>query len=205
MTRLARAKPALACPFAPRPVNVLIETATTIPGADPVAALQELLAAAMAAGQVTEAVIAQSVAQRRKLWEMRETAAEITFTTPDIVDCDIALPLDRLDSFLARMTPLLAALDPAAEELVIAHLGDGNIHYTAYPSRSDPALAQAIRATVGAEAVALGGSFPAEHGVGLSKRATMAAHKDPVALAMMAAIKVALDPKGILNPGKVLP
>ena len=88
---------------------------------------------------------------------------------------------------------------------MIAHLGDGNIHYTAYPTRSDPALAQAIRAKVSAEAVTLGGSFSAEHGVGISKRATMAAHKDPVALQMMAAIKAALDPKGLLNPGKVLP
>ena len=205
MARLAAAKPALACPYPARPVNVLIETATTVPGADPVAVLEELLAEAMDQGKVAEAVIAQSAMQRRKLWEMRESAAEITFTTPDIVDCDIALPLDRLETFLAAMTPALAALDPAAEELVIAHLGDGNIHYTAYPSRSDPALAQAIRAKVAAEAVALGGSFSAEHGVGISKRATMAAHKDPVALQMMAAIKAALDPNGILNPGKVLP
>lgn len=205
MARLARLKPALACPYVPRPVNLLIETATTVPGADPVAALETLLGAALEAGQVTEAVIAQSASQRRKLWEMRESAAEITFTTPDIVDCDIALPLDRLETFLARMTPALADLDPGAEELVIAHLGDGNIHYTAYPSRPDPALAKAIRAAVSAGAVALGGSFSAEHGVGISKRATMAAHKDPVALQMMAAIKAALDPKGILNPGKVLP
>jgi FAD/FMN-containing dehydrogenase len=205
MARLARLKPALACPFAPRPVNLLIETATTVPGADPVAELEQALAAAMDRGQVTEAVIAQSQSQRRKLWEMRESSAEITFTTPDIVDCDIALPLDRLETFLERMAPQLLALDPAAEVLVIAHLGDGNIHYTAYPSRPDPALGAAIRAAVAAEAVALGGSFSAEHGVGLSKRATMAAHKDPVALQMMAAIKAALDPKGILNPGKVLP
>ena len=205
MARLARAKPGLACPFAPRPVNVLIETATTIAGADPGAALESLLATALEGGQVTEAVIAQSEAQRRKLWQMRESAAEITFTTPDLVDCDIALPLDRLETFLERMTPTLAALDPGAEELVIAHLGDGNIHYTAYPSRPDPALQAAIRAAVAAQAVALEGSFSAEHGVGISKRATMAAQKDPVALAMMAAIKAALDPKGILNPGKVLP
>lgn len=205
MERLGRLKPDLACPFAPAPVNILIETATTVPGADPVAALEELLGAVLEAGRVSEAVIAQSTAQRRKLWLMRESAAEITFTTPDLVDTDIALPLDRLEPFLARMTGRLGALDAGAEELVIAHLGDGNIHYTAYPSRADPALFAAIRAAVAEETVALGGSFSAEHGVGVSKRATMAAHKDPVALELMAAIKRALDPKGILNPGKVLP
>lgn len=101
------------------------------------------------------------------------------------------------------MRARLAAIDPGARELAIAHLGDGNIHYTAYPS--DPALKPAIRAAVAQEAVALGGSFSAEHGVGLSKRAAMAAHKDPVALAVMAAIKAALDPTGIMNPGKMLP
>ncbi|PTV94296.1 FAD/FMN-containing dehydrogenase [Rhodobacter aestuarii] len=205
MERLAKAKPALACPFPPQPVNVLIETATTVPGADPVAQLEATLFEAMEQGRVTEAVVAHSTAQRRKLWEMRETAAEITFTTPDIVDCDIALPLDLLQSFLDRMTPRLMALDPQAGELVIGHLGDGNLHYTAYPSRSDAALGKAIRAAVNEEAMALNGSFSAEHGVGISKRATMAAHKDPVAVQMMAAIKAALDPKGILNPGKVLP
>lgn len=205
MERLGRLRPELACPFPPAPVNILIETATTVPGDDPVVRLEELLGAAFEAGQISEAVVASSVAQRRKLWEMREAAAEITFTEALIVDTDIALPLDRLETFLTRMTPRLATLDPGARELVIAHLGDGNIHYTAYPSDGAPAHLAAIRAAVAQEAVALGGSFSAEHGVGVSKRSTMAAHKDPVALSVMAAIKAALDPKGILNPGKVLP
>ena len=203
MARLAAQKPDLACPFPPCPVNILLETATTMAGEDPQARLEALLAAAFEAGRISEAVLAGSGAQRRKLWAMREAAAEITFTEPDLVDTDVALPLDRLETFLNRMRARLAAIDPGARELAIAHLGDGNIHYTAYPS--DPALKPAIRAAVAEEAVALGGSFSAEHGVGLSKRATMAAHKDPVALAAMAAIKAALDPKNILNPGKVLP
>jgi len=205
MERMARFKPEFACPFPPEPVNILIETATTRADEDPVARLEDLLAEEMEAGRVTEAVIASSEAQRRKLWTMRESSAEVTFNVPVLVDTDIALPLDRLETFLERMTPRLAALDPEAEELVIAHLGDGNIHYTAYPTRDDAVLLKAIRAAVAEEAVALGGSFSAEHGVGVSKRSTMAAHKDPVALSVMAAIKHALDPKGILNPGKVLP
>jgi FAD/FMN-containing dehydrogenase len=214
MARLAACRPDLACPFAPRPVNILLEIATTradlaTPGADgavPLTAqLQALLAEAIGAGTVTEAVLASSEAQRRTLWAMREAAAEITLNRTPLVDTDIALPLDRVAAFLARMAARLAALDPGAGEMVVAHLGDGNIHYTAYPSRSDAGLSEDIRAAVADEAVALGGTFSAEHGVGLSKRATMAAHKDPVALAAMRAIKAALDPQGILNPGKVLP
>ena len=205
MDRLARLKPELACPFPPQPVNILIEIASTRADESPSALLEEILGGALEAGLIGDAVIAGSEAQRRKLWLMRESAAEITFTTPNLVDTDVAFPLDRLETFLHRMTARLAVLDPGAEELVIAHLGDGNIHYTAYPTRDDAGLRDTIRAAVAEEAVALGGSFSAEHGVGLSKRPTMAAHKNPVALEVMRAIKAALDPRGILNPGKTLP
>lgn len=205
MARLAQHRPELSCPFPPAPVNILLETATTIAGDDPSARLESLLGAAMAEGAVHEAVLASSEAQRRRLWAMREAAAEITFTTPNLIDSDISLPLDRLEVFFTRMAARLGGIDAGAEVLAIAHLGDGNIHYTVYPSRAEPGLSAEIRAAVAAEAVALGGSFSAEHGVGRSKRAEMAALKDPVALSVMAAVKAALDPKGILNPGKVLP
>ena len=214
MARLAQCRPDLACPFPPCPVNILVEVASTRPddaamGPDGEPALatnvQAMLASALADGSASEAVIAANGAQRRKLWAMREAAAEITLNRAPLVDTDIALPIDKVALFLPRMQARLAALDADAEEMVVAHLGDGNIHYTAYPSRDDPALAEAIRAAVATEAVALGGTFSAEHGIGISKRPTMAAHKNPVALHAMRAIKAALDPQGILNPGKVLP
>lgn len=205
MERLGRLKPDLACPFPPQPVNIMVEIATTIPGDNPVTRLEDLLGAAMERGAISEAIIAANETQRRKIWEMRESAAEITFTEPFLIDTDVALPLDRLEEFLTRMTARLAGIDPEARELIVAHLGDGNIHYTAYPARHDDATMAEIRAAISAEAVALGGTFSAEHGVGISKRKTMGAHKDPVALAVMRSIKAALDPKGILNPGKVLP
>lgn len=214
MARLAACRPELACPFPPCATNILFEIASTRPddaamsaGGEPALAqaVQALLAEAFEAGTVREAVLAASHAQRRKLWSMREAAAEITLNRAPLVDTDIALPLDRVADFLTCMAARLAALDAGAEEMVVAHLGDGNIHYTAYPTRDDAELSEAIRAAVAEEAVGMGGTFSAEHGVGLSKRATMAAHKDPVALATMRAIKAALDPAGILNPGKVLP
>jgi len=205
MERLGRLKPELACPFEPCAVNVMVEIATTVAGEDPVERLETLLEAALEDGSLTEAVVATSEAQRRRLWTMRESAAEITFVKPVMVDTDVALPLDRLQEFLTRMEVRLATLDPEAEVFLVAHLGDGNIHYSVYPGRDEDSHLAAIRAAIASEAVALGGSFSAEHGVGLSKRATLAAHKDPVALSVMAAIKAALDPKGILNPGKMLP
>ena len=117
----------------------------------------------------------------------------------------VALPLDRVSRFFERIRPALAALDPSAEDISVAHLGDGNIHYTVYPSRNDPALADAIMEAVEDVVRALGGSFSAEHGIGLSKKRSMARRKDPVALRVMGQVKAALDPKGIMNPGKVLP
>ena len=87
----------------------------------------------------------------------------------------------------------------------MAHLGDGNIHYTVFPTRDDPALYDAVVEAVEDVVQDLGGSFSAEHGVGLSKRATMARRKDAVALSVMRAIKAALDPGNLMNPGKVIP
>jgi FAD/FMN-containing dehydrogenase len=215
MERLARFRPDLRPPFAEtHPVTLLVEIGSAAArdcdrdpdGGVPLAGLMEdTLAEAIEAAEVIDAVVARSEAQRRAMWERREAAAEVMLNTPLMVDTDISLPLDGLSPFLAAMTRRLAGLDPAATEAVVAHLGDGNIHYTAYPSRDDPDLLAAIRAAVAEEAVARGGSFSAEHGIGLSKRATMAAHKDPVALDVMRAIKAALDPAGILNPGKLLP
>ena len=84
-------------------------------------------------------------------------------------------------------------------------MGDGNIHYTVFPSRDDPALAEAVVTRVEDVVQSLRGSFSAEHGVGLSKKASMARRKDPVALQVMRSLKAALDPEGRMNPGKVLP
>ncbi|MEI4486144.1 FAD-binding oxidoreductase [Frigidibacter sp. MR17.14] len=210
--RMARFRPDMTCPFATvPPVTVLVELAATAPeaaiplpdGTLPLTGrLEDALAQAMARGEVLDAVIAASGQQRRQMWQRRESAAEITLNVVPIVDCDVSLPLDRMQDFLDAMGARLAQIDAGADLLYIAHLGDGNYHYTVYPT--DAALADPIRAAIAQEAVRLGGSFSAEHGIGLSKRAEMQALKDPVALQVMAAIKAALDPKGLLNPGKTI-
>ncbi len=215
MARLAQCRPDLRPAFDDaHPVNLLVEIGATAPadavpgpdGALPVVALLEtVLAEMMAQGGVTDAVIAQSDAQRAEMWARREAAAEITLNRQPLVDCDVAVPLDRVADFLTAMEARLAALDAGAEDMVVAHLGDGNIHYTAYPTSPDPLAHDRVREAVEDVTAALGGSFSAEHGVGLSKLTSMTRRKDPVALAVMGAIKQALDPKGILNPGKTLP
>ena len=215
MRRLAEARPDIRQPFSPRQaVNILVELGATAPrdtnpgpdGAVPlVSLLEDVLAQMIDAGAVLEAEVAQTEAQRRAMWQRRELAAEITFARKPAIDTDVALPLDRVAEFLDRIHARLPALDAGAETLCVAHLGDGNVHFTVFPTRDDPLLYDAVVSAVEDEVQALGGSFSAEHGVGLSKKPSMERRKDPVALDVMRAIKAALDPQNQMNPGKIIP
>ena len=203
MTALATHRPDLRQPFAIQDHTVMIDMGgLSRPLGD---VMEEVLAEAVEAGEVLDAMIAQNEAQRRHIWDMREVAAEITFTRLPIVDNDVALPLDGVADFIERMHAGLAGIDPQADDLIVAHLGDGNVHLTVYPTRDDAAHLDAIREMIEGVVVDLGGSISAEHGIGLSKLATMTRRKDPVALDVMRAIKAALDPDNRMNPGKVMP
>ena len=211
LTRFPEARP----PFDARhEVNVLIELGAvaardSTPGPDgtvPIAAqLEQALMEALEAGAVLDAVVAQNEAQRAEMWARREAAAELALLKLPFVDNDVAVRPDLMQALLERIETRTRALDPGIGFLNVAHLGDGNLHFAGWPSSPDPDLMKAISRVVEEEVVALGGSFSAEHGVGVLKRPAMAAHKDPVALAVMGRIKAALDPNGILNPGKIIP
>jgi FAD/FMN-containing dehydrogenase len=216
MRRLSEARPDVSLPFGGKRygTNILVEIAATAPrdtmpdaaGDVPLTSLlQDTLAALMETGAILDAEIAQTEAQRRAMWQRRELAAEITVDRQPTIDTDICLPLDKVAEVLDRIHARLPALDPGAETLHIAHLGDGNIHFTVYPTRDDPALSDAVIETVEDEVQALGGSFSAEHGVGLSKKPSMKRRKDPVALDIMRAVKAAVDPGNRMNPGKIIP
>lgn len=215
MHRLAEARPDIALPFpAIPPVTLLVELGATAPrDADPradgsvplISLLETVLSDALETGLITDATIAQSETQRRAMWQRRELAAEITFARSPAIDTDVALPLDKVQDFLTQIHQRLPALDAAAETLSVAHLGDGNVHFTVFPSRDDPALYDAVVSAVEDVVQSLHGSFSAEHGVGLAKLPSMARRKDPVALDVMRQIKAALDPANLMNPGKVIP
>lgn len=199
--------------FDPLPeVMILVELAATAPrdstpredGSVPLTALlEEALAEGFEAGLVTDAVVAHTDAQRRQLWARREAAAEITVSRLPVLICDIAVALDHVSTFLDRMALRLPQIDPGAEATTVSHLGDGNLHYSVWPS--DAALKDPLMEAVEDEVRALSGSFSAEHGIGLGKLPSMARRKDPAALAAMRAIKQALDPDDLMNPGKLYP
>lgn len=202
-------------PFdAPHEINILVEVGATAPrdatpaedGSIPVTNyLEQILADMFEEGALLDAVVAQNAAQRKEMWERREAAAEIALSRSPVISNDIALPLDKVATFLEVMETRLPEVDAGARAIIVAHLGDGNIHYTVWPGSQDPEQHDQVVEATEEEVLKLGGSFSAEHGIGLSKLPSMRRRKNPVALSAMKAIKAALDPNNILNPGKLLP
>jgi FAD/FMN-containing dehydrogenase len=171
--------------------------------------LESTLVSALEAGRITGALVAQSAAQRTAFWRVRESIPEANRLTGPISSHDVSVPASRLGEFFARAAPALAALDPGLRINCFGHLGDGNLHYNVFPPPGggrqayDP-LREPVRQIVHDLVHALGGSVGAEHGVGRLKTGDLLHYGDPAGLAAMRAIKAALDPLGILNPGAVL-
>ncbi|MBM7069474.1 FAD-binding oxidoreductase [Actibacterium sp. 188UL27-1] len=207
--------PEMRAPFDTRhDVNILVEVGATaardaVPdgtGAVPIVTLlEQLLSGLFEDGAVLDATVAQSDLQRKQMWARREAAAEVSLGHGPVVNNDIAVPLDKVATFLDLAKTRLAPVAPDATILTVSHLGDGNVHYTVRPKDPQPEVINGIMETVEDIVLSLGGSFSAEHGIGLAKKPSMDRRKDPVALAVMRSIKAALDPDNRMNPGKVLP
>ena len=203
---LAATLPQTAQPFADAPEwSVLMEVGSgdrhTLG-----ARLEEVLGEAMERGLVSDALIAQSEAQRQAFWAVREMIPEANRRIGAVSSHDISVPVSRIPEFVTRGGPLVAKLDPSLRINAFGHLGDGNLHYNVFPaegrSRADyEDLRPAIKRIIHDLVDALEGSVSAEHGIGRLKVDDLARYGDPVALGAMRAIKAALDPRGILNPG----
>ncbi|MGR3636976.1 MAG: FAD-binding oxidoreductase [Shimia sp.] len=172
------------------------------------ATLEALFGAALEADLVNDGVIAQSEAQRSALWRLREHIPIANKAIGSVASHDISLPLSELPEFIARAGEQVATLGPYRVNC-FGHLGDGNLHYNVFPPAGESREAYDGRRHAVSDAIydlvhAFGGSFSAEHGVGRMKVATLRAYGDPTRLAAMRAIKAALDPNGIINPGVIL-
>src|SRR5579872_5089400 len=189
---------------------VLVELATPRPDAGLRAALETVLEAALADGVVQDAAVADSEAQRSAIWRLREEHSEAQKREGASVKNDVSVPVSRVPEFIRRATAACEALMPGIRAVPFGHMGDGNIHFNLeQPVDADPAwfLAQdhAIMDTVNEVVRALDGSFSAEHGIGRLKPYMMPDWRGGAELEAMRRIKAALDPLGIMNPGKVLP
>jgi len=202
-------------PLAERsPWYVLLEVSDNVDEAHASAAIEGLLEAALEQELATDAALSATLAQFQALWALREDISESQGAEGRTIKHDIALPISRIADFIARMGEEIAQRWPGERLVVFGHLGDGNLHYNLSPAadRLGPehgaafeALEKPINECVHDAVVAHGGSISAEHGLGVLRRDESARHKSPVELRLMQAVKAALDPHGLMNPGKLLP
>ncbi|MGA3307903.1 MAG: FAD-binding oxidoreductase [Xanthobacteraceae bacterium] len=171
--------------------------------------MEDVLAQGLQRGLVADATIADSLEQAKAFWRIREMFGEVQRHEGGSIKHDVSVPVAAVPAFLKAADAAVAALIPGARPIPFGHLGDGNIHYNVtQPLGADKAdflkRWDEVNAAVFAVVKKYGGSISAEHGVGVVRRDLLPAVKDPVALDLMRSLKRMLDPKNILNPGKVL-
>jgi FAD/FMN-containing dehydrogenase len=171
--------------------------------------LEEVLAEGMERGLVVDAAIAGSLEQSKAFWRVREMFGEVQHHAGGSIKHDISVPVAAVPAFIKEANAAVTALIPGTRPLPFGHLGDGNIHYNVIqpPGADKDSFLKRwddLNAVVFAVVKKYGGSISAEHGIGVMKRDLLPSVKDPVALDLMRSLKRMLDPKGILNPGKVL-
>ena len=187
------------------PWVVLLEFADAAPEA-----LENCLESAMQQGLVTDGVVAQSEAQRRSFWNLREALSESQKFEGGSIKHDISVPVSKVPEFIEAATAAVSRFMPSARVCGFGHLGDGNLHFNVtQPVGMDKQayLSQwrEMNAVVYAEVLKRNGSVSAEHGIGRLKTEDMRDIKSPLELELMRGLKQLFDPKGILNPGRVLP
>ena len=197
----------------PCPWYVLLEQSDLHSEEHAAESLQALLEAALDAGLVQDAAVSASIDQFRQFWALRENISDAQGLEGKNIKHDISVPISRIADFIEQTDAQIKAAHPQTRMIVFGHLGDGNLHYNVSPGAGQGASLDAaflalegpINRIAHDAVVRFGGSISAEHGLGILRREESARYKQPVEVAMMRAIKKALDPDGLMNPGKLLP
>ncbi|HTQ72540.1 MAG TPA: FAD-binding oxidoreductase [Acidocella sp.] len=192
------------------PAYLLLEISALEGGRNPQELLENVLMAALEEGRAQNAAIAQSERERLDFIALRENISEGELREGGAVKHDISVPLSRLPEMVNAVEALVAQNYPGFRPNIFGHVGDGNLHVNIRPPEGQTMADIANQKTaltndIEMLAVSMQGSFSAEHGIGQLRLIGMAAHKSPTDLALMRAIKQALDPAGRLNPGKTIP
>ena len=208
---VARHFPQLKVPlYESTPYCVLLENSDTESELHARTQFESLLEAALEEGVVTDAVVAENLAQAHQLWHIRESIPLAQAEEGLNIKHDISVPVSRIPAFCEETDALLLREVPGMRLVNFGHLGDGNLHYNVQAPEGGDAAAflreneERINTLVFDQVLKFGGSISAEHGVGELKAAKLPQYKSPVALGLMRAVKQALDPQGLLNPGRVL-
>jgi FAD/FMN-containing dehydrogenase len=207
---VAKHFPGLPRPFPDaHPQYALLELSSHESEQHAVRLLEETIERALEAGLAQDAVVATSIAQSRALWAIREHIPLAQAADGKNIKHDISVPISRIADFVERTDALLAQAWPGVQVVCFGHLGDGNLHYNIAPPDGTPhnaflAYQGDINRIVHDSVAGFAGSISAEHGIGALKRDELPRYKTQVELDLMRAIKAALDPLGIMNPGKIL-
>jgi FAD/FMN-containing dehydrogenase len=191
--------------------HALVETVAPEGARDSAEALQEALAAALEEGLAADAVLAASEAQSAALWRLRESIAEAERLQGPSVKHDVSVPVSAMPAFIERGRAAVEESFEGVRVVAFGHLGDGNVHFNVQPPAASAAEAWLLANSAAVTRLVhdlvgeAGGSISAEHGIGQSKLAELARTAGPARLAALRAIKQALDPAGIMNPGKLVP
>jgi FAD/FMN-containing dehydrogenase len=205
--------PKASCPLADKGQwQLIVELGSSAPQDSVIEELNAVAGELVESGVVLDAVIASTHKQRDNIWHLRHNVTEANVREGMGLTHDIAVPVYRIPEFVKKAQAMLARDFPGAEVVIVGHIGDGNLHYIAMHSHerwrdtADKAAYQTRLAHALYDiAIPMGGTFSAEHGIGVLHLHEMAKYKDPVELALMWQLKKTLDPKGIMNPGRVLP
>jgi len=197
-------------PLPPSDWTVLLEQSDSESEAHAHGLFESLLETALERELISDAAVAASLEQSKAMWHLRESIPMAQSVEGPNIKHDIALPISAISGFVARTDAALTHAFPGVRLVNFGHLGDGNLHYnvqppdgvdaTAYLSEFEPAVNRLVYDAVAAHA----GSISAEHGIGVLKRDELSLRKSPVALQMMRALKQALDPHNLMNPGRLL-
>jgi FAD/FMN-containing dehydrogenase len=201
--------PALPNPLPGHRWYVLVQADDSAADGSLVNVAQGALEAAVSEGIAQDVVVAQSVDQAARLWSLRENISEAQRREGPNIKHDISLPVSAIPSFLVESDAALAAAFPGSRLVVFGHLGDGNLHYNlsgpvGVAATGFLASANAANRIVHDIVARYGGSFSAEHGVGQLKRDELQRYKSAVELDLMRRVKAAIDPRNLMNPGKIL-
>ena len=191
------------------PQYVLIEISDLESEEGARASLEGMLAGALESGLILDAAVSQSLAQFKAMWALRDNVSEAQAHEGPNIKHDVTVPISRMAEFITVTDEALAKAFPGMRNVTFGHLGDGNLHYNVSPPEGVPHAdfvrrTEEVNRVVHDSVARFNGSISAEHGLGQYKREEITRYKSPVEMEMMRAVKKALDPHGLMNPGKVL-
>ena len=198
-TALPHVKPVLPTD---RAFYVIVE-ASGVDAANSLYRFENMLGHAHETTMIDDAVIAKSEAEATSIWRIRDASVEVHAMIRPAIGFDVSLAIDRMEDFAVRADAVARALDPRCGVIVFGHLGDGNLHVGAQHTDGPADIGKELEQRIYDLVAACGGSISAEHGIGISKRPYLRHSRTDAEIALMRAIKKAIDPKGILNPGRI--